>query len=216
MSAPRDRSNNPSAAARRTALLDAATDVVREHGFGSATVKAITARAGMSAGLLYSYADSVDGLLAEAFRRAAGAELAAVDEAVRAAPADATLRLTALVDVFARRALRGSRLAWALLAEPVGRSIDEERIVYRRGYASLVAELITAGIQAGQLPPQDAQITAAGIVGAIGEALAGPLAPLALEPVDDEHVIDAITQLCLRAAGASTCGDDRTETQDTR
>ncbi|WP_353114338.1 TetR/AcrR family transcriptional regulator [Microbacterium sp.] len=193
------------ATGRRQELIDAATGIVRDAGFGAASVKAVTARAGMSAGLLYTYAGSIDDVLAEVFRRCAGAELAAVDQAVLAVPAaDATARLVALIETFADRALRGGRLAWALLVEPVGRAIDEERLTYRRGYADILAEIVERGMQDGRFPRQDARLTAAGLVGAIGEALTGPLSPLASEydEADADAIIRAITQLCLRAVGA--------------
>lgn len=193
------------ATGRRQELIDAATGIVRDAGFGAASVKAVTARAGMSAGLLYTYAGSIDDVLAEVFRRCAGAELAAVDQAVLAVPAaDATARLVALIETFADRALRGGRLAWALLVEPVGRAIDEERLTYRRGYADILAEIVERGMKDGRFPPQDARLTAAGLVGAIGEALTGPLSPLTSEydEADADAIIRAITQLCLRAVGA--------------
>lgn len=191
------------AADRRVELVAAATAIVRESGFGAATVKTVTARAGMSAGLLYRYAEGVDELLADVFRRCAGVELAAVDAGVAAAGASARARLVALVDVFAHRALRGQRLAWALLVEPVARSVEEERLGYRRGYAALMTEVLQAGIRDGEFVAQDPSVTAAGLVGAIGEALAGPLSPTAGGASADRTALVAeITNLCLRAVGA--------------
>lgn len=195
-------------AGRREDLIEAATAIVRDSGFGAASVKAVTARAGMSAGLLYSYADGVDDLLAEVFRRCAGAEMAAVDQAIAAVDAsDATGRLLVLIETFATRALRGGRLAWALLVEPVGRAIDEERLAYRRGYADIATEIVTQGVRDGEFAVQDARITATGLVGAIGEALAGPLAPVTMDDDDPDAIVAAITGLCLRAVGARSASD---------
>lgn len=199
---------------RRADLLAAAADIVREQGFGAVTVKAVTSRIGMSAGLLYRYAGSVDGLTTEVFRRFAGAELAAVDAAVeKAAQGGALARLDALAQTFAFRALRGQRLAWALLVEPVGHAIDAERLVYRAGYANLLTDIVSSGVREGALPNQNIRIAAAGIVGAIGEALVGPLSPVSAgQPDGDdahegsigdpESITDAIVQLCRRAVGA--------------
>lgn len=190
-------------AGRREDLIEAATAIVRDSGFGAASVKAVTARAGMSAGSLYSYTTGLDDLLAEVFRRIAGAEMAAVDQAVAGAePADATGRLIAVIETFATRALRGGRVAWALLVEPVGRAIDEERLVYSRGYAGILTEIVMQGVRAGEFAPQDPRITAAGLVGAIGEALAGPLAPVTIDDDVPDAIVAAITALCLRAVGA--------------
>lgn len=188
---------------RREDLVEAATAIVRDSGFGAASVKAVTARAGMSTGLLCRYADGLDDVLAEVFRRCAGVEMAAVDQAVTAvASADATSRLVALIETFADRALRGGRLAWALLAEPVDRIVDDERLIYRRGYVGILTEIVTDGVRSGEFPLQNARLTAAGLVGAIGEALAGPLAPVSAEHDDSDAVVEAITALCLRAVGA--------------
>lgn len=193
---------------RREELVEAATAIARDSGFGAASVKAVTARAGMSAGLLYSYAAGLEELLAEVFRRCAGAEMAAVDQAITTAePGDATGRLVALIETFATRALRGGRLAWALLAEPVGRAINEERLAYRRGYVGILTDIVTQGVRDGEFPAQDARITAAGLVGAIGEALTGPIAPVPIEQDDPDAVVAAITALCLRAVGAPAASD---------
>ena len=57
---------------------------------------------------------------------------------------------------FAERALRRPRLAWALIAEPVDPLVDAERLAYRARYAALIAEALSQGIAAGELPEQDA------------------------------------------------------------
>ncbi|UJP08932.1 hypothetical protein L2X99_10615 [Microbacterium sp. KUDC0406] len=113
-----------------------------------------------------------------------------------------TGRLLALIETFATRALRGGRLAWALLGEPVGRAIDEERLAYRRSYADILTEIVAQGVRDGSFAPQHPEITAAGLVGAIGEALTGPLTPVSAEEDDPDAVVAAISELCLRAVGA--------------
>jgi AcrR family transcriptional regulator len=201
---------------RRAALIEAATAIVRERGFAAASVKAITAGAGVSTGLLYTYAPSAQDLLAEVFRRCAGQELAATEGAVahaaRATPGSAAAQLVAVVDTFAGRALRAPRLAWALLAEPVGRLIETERLNYRRGYCDLLGDVVEQGIATGELPRQSAHVTAAGLVGAIGEALVGPLSPAPdSAEYDGTQLTAAIRNLCLRAVGATLIDDAETE-----
>src|SRR5690625_1256197 len=111
---------------RREALLRSAHEAVAETGFAAASVKTIAAGASVSAGTVYTYFGSREELLAEVFQRAAAAEFAAVRDAVARAAADGatdgslTRELTALVHTFARRALAGRTLAWALLIEPAG------------------------------------------------------------------------------------------------
>lgn len=195
---------------RRGDLLRAATEIVREIGFVGASVKAITSRAGVSTGLLYSYANNSDELLCEVFRDYAGVELAAVDTAVKKvtmAGGSAVLRLITLVDTFAERALRGRSLARALLVEPVSRAIEIERHTYRRSYADMMTDIVAFGVCTAEFAPQDPSVTAAGLIGAISEAMAGPLSPLSATPDTpdteyDERVVTLIRELCLRAVGA--------------
>ena len=40
-----------------------------------------------------------------------------------------------------------------------------------------MAEVIAEGIEAGELPAQDVDATAAALIGAVGEAMVGPLSP---------------------------------------
>ena len=81
------------------------------------------------------------------------------------------------VELWARRALRGRRLAWALLAEPVDPAVEAERLHFRRAYRDGMAALLREGIERGELPDQDVDLAAAALIGAIGEALVGPLSP---------------------------------------
>ena len=48
--------------------------------------------------------------------------------------------------------------------------------MFRRAYAEAFAGFIARGIATGELPAQDVEVSAAALVGAIGEALVGPLA----------------------------------------
>jgi AcrR family transcriptional regulator len=109
-------------------------------------------------------------------------------------------RITAGVEVFARRAMRGRRLAWALLAEPVDPAVEAERLHFRHSYRDLMAEVIREGIDAGELPEQDVEVTAAALIGGIGETMLGPLSPTA-NGGDPEALIASLTNFCTRAVG---------------
>ena len=74
----------------------------------------------MATGTVYRHFASKADLFSEVFRRAAQREVDAVADAARRSP-DA-------VETFARRALAGRRLAWALLAEPVDPVVEAERL----------------------------------------------------------------------------------------
>ncbi|MER5613830.1 TetR/AcrR family transcriptional regulator [Streptomyces sp. NPDC002215] len=186
--------------AHRERLLDAARELLAEGGYSAAGVSALARRAGVATGSVYNHFASKQELLAAVFRHVAGHELGAVREAVQA-QRGATDQLRALVEVFSHRALRSPRTAWALLAEPVDPLVEEERLTYRRGYHTLAETVIVAGISAGELPQQNAQLSAAAMIGAVGEALLGPLSPVGSR-TDPGPVVESITALCLRAVGA--------------
>jgi AcrR family transcriptional regulator len=84
-------------------------------------------------------------------------------------------RLAAWVEAFVRRALAEPVRAYALIAEPVDPAIEAERLTFRRAYADLFERALHDGVHRGELPSLDAQLTAAAIVGALAEALVGPL-----------------------------------------
>ncbi|MFJ8849035.1 TetR/AcrR family transcriptional regulator [Streptomyces sp. NPDC102437] len=186
--------------AHRERLLDAARELLAEGGYPATGVSALARRAGVATGSVYNHFASKQELLAAVFRHVAGHELGAVREAVQARHG-ATDQLRALVEVFSYRALRSPRTAWALLAEPVDPLVEEERLTYRRGYHMLAEAVIVAGISADELPQQNAQLSAAAVIGAVGEALLGPLSPVGSR-TDPEPVVESITALCLRAVGA--------------
>jgi AcrR family transcriptional regulator len=121
-------------------------------------------------------------------------------EAIHSSRGAAAERIAAGVDAFARRALRGRRLAWALLAEPVDPAVEAERLHFRRSYRDLMAEVIAEGIEAGDLPDQDVEATAAALIGAIGETMLGPLSPTA-NGGDPEALIASLINFCIRAIG---------------
>ena len=126
--------------------------------------------------------------------RAASADLAQAGSAER---------LEGVLATFAERALRNPRLAWALIAEPVDPLVDAERLAYRERYAALIAEGLRAGIKAGELPQQNVELTAAALVGGCGEALVGPLSPVARARPQSEEILGALRLFVRRAVGAS-------------
>jgi AcrR family transcriptional regulator len=187
--------------ARRTAtrqrIVRAALELVARGGYREAQVAAVARRAQVATGTVYRHFPSKADLLTEVFRVASQRELDAVAQA-GGDDAPATAHLAAAVETFARRALQGRRLAWALLAEPVDPAVEAERLQFRRAYASVFARTIAAGIAAGELPPQDPAFTATALVGAIGEALVGPLSPTHAATDADALVARLIT-FCLRS-----------------
>jgi AcrR family transcriptional regulator len=71
-----------SPAERREAIVVAALAVAVRKGLGATTVRDVAAEMGTSSGLIHHYFDSMDEVLAAAFDRAAGQDLANVEEAM--------------------------------------------------------------------------------------------------------------------------------------
>lgn len=182
----------------RERIVRTAHDLVARGGYGAASVSAVAAGAGVATGSVYRHFGSKADLFAEVFRRAAQHE---VDAVSRASGCDrhATERMAAAVATFARRALRGRRLAWALIAEPVDPAVEAERLISRAAYRDAFARVLEGGIAAGELPPQDPTLAAAAIVGAIAEALVGPLAPTAAPGLDEDALVEGLVRFCLRS-----------------
>jgi AcrR family transcriptional regulator len=171
---PTERTRARLAAARET-IVEAAMAQLAEGGYASASVVAVARRAGVATGSVYRHFPSKSDLFAEVFRRASQAE---VDELKRMTERGEPVarRLAAWVEAFVRRALAEPVRAYALIAEPIDPVVEAERLVFRRAYADLFAGALRDGIDRGELAPHDPDLVAAAIVGALAEALVGPLA----------------------------------------
>ena len=184
--------------ATRERIVAAALDLVATGGYSSAPVQAVAERAGVAVGTVYRHFPSKSDLFAEVFRRASQREL----DVVRAAAADgggsSEERTAAAVEAFARRALAGPVLAYALIAEPVDPAVESERLRFRRGYRDSFAAALRAGVESGQLEPHDSDTVAAAIVGALAEALVGPLSQ-ADHPSRNEALVATLVQFALNA-----------------
>ena len=185
-------------AAARERIVDAALDQLAEGGYASASVVNVARRAGVATGTVYRHFPSKADLFAEVFRSASQHEVDAVVYAAAVGDRSAAARIAMAVETFARRALRGRRLAWALIAEPVDPAVEAERLTFRRAYRDAFADVIAAGVDSGELPPQDPATSAAALVGAIGEALVGPVSPTTAAH-DPESLIDSLRDFCIRS-----------------
>jgi AcrR family transcriptional regulator len=184
--------------AARERIVRAAHELIARGGYRAAPVSAVAKRAGVATGSVYRHFGSKAELFAEVFRRASQRE---VDAMAQAAAGDGPVpeRMAAGVQHWASRALRGRRLAWALLAEPVDPAVEAERLHFRRAYRDVMAGLVAEGIARGELPEQDVEVAAAALIGAIGEALVGPLSPVAHPAADDDRVVAGLVTFCLRS-----------------
>jgi AcrR family transcriptional regulator len=194
---PTERTAARSAATRRRIVV-AARELIAEGGYAAAQVAAVSERAGVATGTVYRHFPSKADLFAEVFREASQHEVDAVAIAARESGESTAERLATAVETFARRALQGRRLAWALIAEPVDPAVEAERLIFRRAYRDVFAGLIAAGVESGELPDQDPEVSGAALVGAIGEALVGPVSPTA-GGTDAETVIASLRDFCIRS-----------------
>lgn len=186
----------------RERLLQSATELIAEGGYATASVAAIAARAGLAAGALYRHFPSKAELFVEVFRSAAEQELAAMHAAAER-QSDFQERFEAVIRTYATSAFDNRHLAWALVYEPVDPLVDAERLAYRRRYRDGMADLLRDGVAAGTIPQQDVKLAAAAVVGAIAEALVGPLSPLSGTDSSQTEIIAAIVDICRGAIGLS-------------
>lgn len=185
----------------RERILKSARALVAEGGFRQASITAVAARAGLSAGALYRYFPSKAELFVEVLNSAVDHEVAILD-AIAARPDPVTVRLRAAVESFSRRALEGPNLAYAFIAEPVDPEVEAARLLCRQRFGDVFRGLLKEGMALGVFPAQSVDVGAACIVGAFTEALTRPVAPTAKRGADAQLVAD-IADFCMRAIGVA-------------
>ena len=190
-------------AAQHAALLRAAESLVREGGFEALTMQSLADRHGVAVGTLYRYFDGKDDLACAVFSHATEREIAAVDAAMASAVSPRAA-LEQGLRAFAERALKAPRLAWALIAEPVAPALDAARLRYRERWSALYVSLLDDGTRLGDWPAQNSALTAAAMVGALAEALVGPLSLARQTPLHDSALVQDLMTFCVRATGAQT------------
>ena len=155
--------------------MRAALDLLAEGGYSAASVQAVARRAGVATGTVYRHFPSKADLVAEVFRRASQREV------------DTLVSVGADLGARPRGSRPGSRSSsaarWPSPPAPTrcspSPSIRRSRpsgSSFRRAYADLFAAALREGVDSGELAPCDVDLVAAAIVGALGEALLGPLA----------------------------------------
>ena len=185
--------------AAREQILGAAHRLVAETGYSGTGIPDVAKAAGVSTGSIYVHFPSKTALFSEVYRRASRYEIEVFRE-VAEAQGTARERLARMVETFARRALAGRKLAWALLVESVNQQIDAERLSHREPYRAIIEGVINEGIKAGEFVSQDSRVTSMCIVGAIVETLVGPLSN-ALQADEEGRLVDSLTRVCMRTAG---------------
>lgn len=185
-------------ASNRERILAAARRLIAEGGYREAQIAAVASEAGMSTGMIYRYFRSKADLFIEVMTAAIERELEILNGIAKGS-GTAKERLYAAVESFTRRALTGPNLAYAFIAEPAEPEVDIARIRVRQKLGDVFKAILKEGIASGEFPAQDMDASAACIVGAYTEALVGPIAPKGQRVKDQERLIQAISDFCVRA-----------------
>lgn len=174
----------------------------------SLSMNSLARGAGIATGTLYRHFAGKGALASEVFARATSVEV----ETLRSqfsGEGSAAERLRRGISQFAARAWHSRQLAYALIAEPVEPEVDAQRLIFREAYAELYCDLIREGNIDGSFSVQHIPLTAACLVGAVAEALVGPLSPQSradraegLPSETLESLTHAIIIFSLRALGA--------------
>lgn len=190
-------------AARRRTILTAARDIASTGGMAAVQIAPVALRADVAAGTVYRYFPSKADLISELIVEIAQDELTAIRGAADAAPGPSSA-LAAAIATVAVHMVSHRKLAWGILAEPVDVDVSATQLVSRREIAGEIEARIIAAVSAGHLPQQDTSLAATALLGALHEALVGPLAP---DNFDDQgtlrDVVQTATLLALRAVGVA-------------
>jgi AcrR family transcriptional regulator len=192
---------------KRVRILEAARQLVSRGGFRETGIDGVAAAAGIATGTVYRYFPSKAALFVEVVGRVSEREVGIV-AAIARKQGSPRERLQDAVHLFAVRALANRRLAYALIVEPSDPEVEAVRLLYRRRLADAFATIITAGVNLGEFAPQDPAVSATCIVGALMEALIGPLAK---DEADGEQLVASIARFC---AAAVEAGSEQSKTED--
>ena len=132
----------------RNKILFAARSLVSEGGWREAQVSSVAAVAGLATGTVYRYFPSKAELFVEVLSAVSQREVDVLEAIAQGqeSPAD---RLRTAVSTFVERAMRNRRLAYALIAEPCDREIDEARLAYRHEISKQIMRIVRDGQAAG-------------------------------------------------------------------
>lgn len=181
----------------RARILSAARALVAEGGWRHAHVATVAEKAGVATGTVYRYFPSKAELFAEVLANVSRRERDVV-AAIVDGDGTPALRLRGAVKAFAKRALQGHRLAYAMIAEPCEPEIDQARLVWRAALSEEFVRIVEIGQAQGGFRPCDPRIAAACVVGAFMEALVGPLTPDAFADSEDaQRLIEEIADGCV-------------------
>ena len=139
-----------SADRRREAIVDSALAVARRKGLAATTVRDVAAEMGTSSGLVHHYFETMDDVLAAAFERVAGDELAETD-AILAEAGDPLAVIAAFLGSYAPVGEDWSFQLWLDAWAEAGRrpALREASGRLNLGWAAMLERAIRDGVRAG-------------------------------------------------------------------
>jgi AcrR family transcriptional regulator len=180
-------------------ILRAARTVVMDGGFAALQMNAVAAAAGIAVGTIYRYYASRAALCAAIVSAVSQREVDVL-AAIADAEGSASQKIRDAVKTFVARAIRGRRLAYGLIFEPIDPEVESTRLKYRRDIARVFERIILEGIATGEFRGQTVELSATCVVGAFMEGLVGVLAPdVSGMKTHDDAFAHAIAELCLAA-----------------
>jgi AcrR family transcriptional regulator len=186
-------------------ILRAALRLFSEHGFGGTSVRQIAAEVGINPATLYAHYPSKERILAELVLLGHQELDRRLRAALSSAPPGPAARLAALVREHALihcdyplLAVVANTELHALTARAADPALE-----LRAGCRRLLADVLAAGLAAGDFDLIDPDLTAIAI-GGLGMQIAHWFAPGG--PFTPDQVADAYAQLALRMAGAAAAG----------
>jgi AcrR family transcriptional regulator len=138
--------------ATRTALLDAAADVMLEEGYAAVSTRRLAQRAGVNNGLVSYYFGTMDSLFIELFRRGAERSLARLRQVLRSP--QPLWALWELTHDFSSNALTMEFIALANHRKAIKAEIAEYSRTFRTLQLDALSEVITGyGVDPERWPP---------------------------------------------------------------
>lgn len=146
---------------RREAIVAATLRVMRRQGIGGTTVRDVAAELGTSSGLIHHYFASMDDLIAEAFARVAGHDLAATRESLSRAR-DAVERLRLFLDAYARTEENSVMQIWLDAWSEAARRPAIQRISrhLNEEWQAVLAATIREGVEQGTMTSAEPAVAA--------------------------------------------------------
>ena len=190
-------------APRRRRLVQAAYELLGEHGARGTTVRGVCARAGLNPRYFYESFEDLDALLVAVFDRIASEALEAVLAAVEAAPLEEMARARAAVGAMVELMTDDPRKGRIAFIEAMGsEALMRRRLDTLHTCAVAASEQARSFYDPGTFDMQDADLSAHVLAGGITEAMIAWFDDRL--DVTRERLIEHCAALFVAAAGVST------------